>query len=86
MIAKDNKVIHANKAILKIIGKDNIHYLDELDQSLVMDQPAMSKSGKCQLLQQKANSFRNLSTIKEPKRNNTFHRLFGRVKKTNKRF
>ncbi len=44
LITKDNKVIHSNKAMLKIIGQDNIELLDELDQSLVMDQdsiPAM---------------------------------------------
>lgn len=51
-----------------------------------MDQAADSQTGGEPSAHANLGSFRDLSAIREAKKSNTFRKLLGRVKKTNKRF
>ncbi|CDW74581.1 multi-sensor hybrid histidine kinase [Stylonychia lemnae] len=81
LITRDNKVIHSNKKMLEILGKDQINYLDELDNSLLITQDEIGSIDMN--MKKECGSFRNL--IDNKNNGNSvgggYRKMLGRVSK-----
>eukprot|EP00347_Sterkiella_histriomuscorum_P019493 403341417 len=77
LITRDNRVIHSNKKMLEILGKDEINNLEELDETLHINQDEVSSL----FLRKDCGSFRNILDQSSNKKYGGIKKMLGRVSK-----